>query len=117
MGLDNALYKFKLLTGFDDAQAEKWIPIIKDAISYVKSMVDTNRLTEEQISAVEKSAGVYAFYQYIAGVESRESSFSAGDVRVSYNNSRVGYAKSLWESELCRLKSMGDNSDFLFKRV
>ncbi len=116
MGLDNALYKFKLLTGFDDAQANKWIPVIRESLVYVKSLVDLDSLSEEEISCVEKSAGVYSFYQYAASLGGREASFSAGDLSVHFNNA-FSYAKTLWESEYNKLSAFRGNSKFLFKRV
>lgn len=119
MGLDNALYKFKLLTGLDDSQAEEWIPVIKDSLMYIRTVVDFEALSEEQAASAEKSAGVYAFYQYAGSAANRESSFTAGDLRVEYNDNLLGYADSLWKAELDRLTALsgGKSSAFLFKRV
>lgn len=118
MGLDNALNRFKLLSGMDDSEAQNWLPVIREAMTYVKRLINIDELSSEELSCVEKSAGVYAFYQYAGCKRDREPSFSAGDISVSYNGGDIfTYAKALWETELENLKSLSSDSSFVFQRV
>jgi hypothetical protein len=119
MSLDYVLNRFKLLSGLDDCECESWLSVIREAVVYVRKLVDYDNLSAEEQSCVENAAGVYAFYQFACASYNRESSFSAGDLSVKYSSDVLQHAKAMWEEEQKSLSVLSKqiDSSFVFERM
>lgn len=116
MTFDNAYNKFKLITDLSDAELLKWIPVLKEAVLYIESLVKKANLTEVDNIRLDNAAAIYAYYRYVNYSTGDENSFTAGDLSVSKNNDRLKVAENMWEKELEMISDLV-TTKFIFKRV
>ena len=119
MSCDNTFNRFKLISGLSEPQALEWLDLVNESRDYVESLVTSDELFESDVKRLDNAAAVYAYYRYISYSVSDESSFTAGNLRVSYNTSKLKAAREMWENELNNLNDIVDTekSVFYFKRV
>lgn len=119
MNLERTINRFRLISGLDTQVVLNWRDLISDSREYLESIVTKEDLYESDEKRLDNAAAVYAYYKYLSYTANEESSFSAGDLRVSYNNEKLKAAKEMWESELESLRDIADTekSVFVFKRV
>lgn len=119
MNLENTLNRFKLISGLDTETVSNWRDLVSDSREYLDSIVTKEDIYESDEKRLDNAAAVYAYYKYLSYTISEETSFSAGDLKVSYNNEKIKAAKEMWEAELESIKDIVnfDNSVFVFKRV
>ncbi len=121
MSFEKTLNRFKLISGLADNEAGKWLGLIKESNAYVRSLVTKDELYDIDEDRIDNCAAVYAYYRYICYNINDESSFSAGDLSVSFNENKLKAAKEMWESELESISDITDtslsDSTFVFKRV
>ncbi len=119
MNLERTIDRFRLISGLDANAVLEWRDLISDSREYLDSVVIKEDLFESDEKRLDNAAAVYAYYKYLSYTISEETSFSAGDLRVSYNNEKIKAAKEMWESELESIKDIvnTDKSVFVFKRV
>lgn len=117
MSFIDTLNRFKLVSGLSDEESSKWLPVIKDACDYVKTLAVKENPTEYELKTLDKAAGVNAYYRYVVYTLEEESSFSAGDVSVTYNKDKVQRAKEMWDKELENLGDLVCASHFSFRAV
>lgn len=116
MSFEKALNRFTLLTGLSDEEAMKWLPIVKDAIVYIESLVRKKKLREHDIVRLSSAAGVYAYYRYLCYSIDDDSSVTLGSLHLSANQHKIEEAEKMWETELESLSDiLGDN--FVFRRM
>lgn len=116
MTFDNAYKKFLLISGMSHEDASPWLSVLKEAMSYVESLVTKQKLSECDFTRLENAAAVYAYYRYVSYSSGEESSFSAGDLSVTFNKEKIEVAKKMWKTELDSLNDLV-SSGFIFKRV
>lgn len=119
MSYDNTLNRFTLISGLDICEAQKWADIVNESRDYIDRLVTSDELFEDDIKRLDNAAAVYAYYRYVSCNVSGESSFSAGDLKLSFNNDKLNAAREMWENELKSLSDIVDTekSVFYFKRV
>ncbi len=119
MNINNTFERFKLISGLDGGDALSWESFISDAREYIETLVTKEDLFESDEKRLDNAAAVYAYYRYVCYTLNEESSFSAGDLRVNYNNDKMKAAKEMWDSELESIRDIADveKSIFVFKRV
>lgn len=119
MSLERTKDRFRLISGLDANAVLDWSDLISDTREYLESLITKEYLFESDEKRLDNAAAVYAYYKYLSYTISEETSFSAGDLKVSYNNEKLKAAKEMWESELESIKDIVDfdKSVFVFKRV
>lgn len=120
MGINEVASKFLLLTGIDESELSKYLPLIRESIAYVKSILKDNVDVKENSLLLSSACGTYAYYKWsLYFSESDVSYFKAGDLTVSKNNesSVTEKAYSLWKESLKEISSLTKSNDFYFKGV
>lgn len=119
MNLERTINRFRLISGLDTNAVSNWRDLISDSREYLFSLVTKEELYESDEKRLDNAAAVYAYYKYLSYTVSGETSFSAGDLKVSYNNEKIKAAKEMWENELESIKDIVnfEKSVFVFKRV
>ncbi len=119
MNIENTLSRFRLISGIEENEASDWAELVTEARDYLDTLVIKDEITELDEKRLDNAAAVYAYYRYLSYTSERETSFSAGDLKVSFNNDKIKAAKEMWETELNGIKDIVDNNEslFLFKRV
>ena len=119
MSVENTLNRFKLISGLESGEAEQWQDLVSEAREYIDSLVIKDDIFELDEKRLDNAAAVYAYYRYLCYSSSDESSFSAGDIKVTFNNDKLKAAKEMWDMELENIKDIADTgkSLFIFKRV
>lgn len=119
MNIENTLRRFRLIADLDNIEAEKWSDLVIESREYLESIVIKDEIFELDEKRLDNAAAVYAYYRYVCYTASNESSFTAGDLKVSFNSKKISSAKEMWEREFNCIRDIVDdnNSAFLFKRV
>ncbi len=117
MRFEITLNRFRLISGLSDSDAEKWLPVIRDSIDYVSSLVTKKDPTERDLERVQSAAGVYAYYRYIAYSVDTESRTSVGSFSMLSNSKKLLEAEKMWESELESLGDIISDGSFFFRRI
>ena len=119
MSVENTLSRFRLISGMDADELLSWSELVTEAREYLDSLVIKEKVSLVDEKRLDNAAAVYAYYRYLSYTSERETSFSAGDLKVSFNNDKIKAAKEMWETELNGIKDIVDNNEslFLFKRV
>lgn len=117
MGFNDTLNRFKLVTGLDDSETARWIPLINDAREYVYSLSVKESLSDFDKKRLDNAAGINAYYRYSVYTSEDESSFSAGDISITANKDKVKNAKEIWDRELENICDIVSASGFSFKAV
>lgn len=120
MSIENTINRFKLISGLESEEAAKWSELVNESREYIESLVTSDEIYEIDIKRLDNAAAVYAYYRYLSYTISDENSFSAGDLKVNFNNrNKLEAAKEMWKTELESIKDIADTekSLFQFKRV
>lgn len=124
MGINEVAKKFLLLSGIDESELSKYLPLIRESIAYVKSIlkeeVDVEVDVKENSTLLTSACGTYAYYKWsLFYSQSDVSYFKAGDLTVSKSSeSKVTQrAYSLWKESLKEIARFTKSSDFYFKGV
>lgn len=120
MGINEVAKKFLLLSGIDESELSKYLPLIRESIAYVKSILKEEVDVKENSTLLTSACGTYAYYKWsLFYSQSDVSYFKAGDLTVSKSSeSKVTQrAYSLWKESLKEIASFTKSSDFYFKGV
>lgn len=120
MGINEVAKKFLLLSGIDESELSKYLPLIRESIAYVKSILKEEVDVKENSTLLTSACGTYAYYKWsLFYIQSDVSYFKAGDLTVSKSSeSKVTErAYSLWKESLKEIARFTKSSDFYFKGV
>ena len=120
MGINEVAKKFLLLSGIDESELSKYLPLIRESIAYVKSILKEEVDVKENSTLLTSACGTYAYYKWsLFYSQSDVSYFKAGDLTVSKSSeSKVTErAYSLWKERLKEIARFTKSSDFYFKGV
>lgn len=120
MGINEVAKKFLLLSGVDESELSKYLPLIRESIAYVKSILKEEVDVKENSALLTSACGTYAYYKWsLFYSQSDVSYFKAGDLTVSKSSeSKVAQrAYSLWKESLKEIARFTKSSDFYFKGV
>lgn len=120
MGINEVAKKFLLLSGVDESELSKYLPLIRESIAYVKSILKEEVDVKENSTLLTSACGTYAYYKWsLFNSQSDVSYFKAGDLTVSKSSeSKVTQrAYSLWKESLKEIARFTKSSDFYFKGV
>lgn len=120
MGINEVAKKFLLLSGVDESELSKYLPLIRESIAYVKSILKEEVDVNENSALLTSACGTYAYYKWsLFYSQSDVSYFKAGDLTVSKSSeSKVTQrAYSLWKESLKEIARFTKSSDFYFKGV
>ena len=120
MGISEVAKKFLLLSGIDESELSKYLPLIRESIAYVKSILKEEVDVKENSALLTSACGTYAYYKWsLFYSQSDVSYFKAGDLTVSKSSeSKVTQrAYSLWKESLKEIARFTKSSDFYFKGV
>lgn len=120
MGINEVAKKFLLLSGIDESELSKYLPLIRESIAYVKSILKKEVDVKENSTLLTSACGTYAYYKWsLFYSQSDVSYFKAGDLTVSKSSeSKVTErAYSLWKESLKEIARFTKSSDFYFKGV
>lgn len=120
MGINEVAKKFLLLSGIDESELSKYLPLIRESIAYVKSILKEEVDVKENSALLTSACGTYAYYKWsLFYSQSDVSYFKAGDLTVSKSSeSKVTQrAYSLWKESLKEIAGFTKSSDFYFKGV
>lgn len=120
MGINEVAKKFLLLSGIDESELSKYLPLIRESIAYVKSILKEEVDVKENSTLLTSACGTYAYYKWsLFYIQNDVSYFKAGDLTVSKNSeSKVTQrAYSLWKESLKEIARFTKSSDFYFKGV
>ena len=120
MGINEVAKKFLLLSGIDESELSKYLPLIRESIAYVKSILKEEVDVKENSALLTSACGTYAYYKWsLFYSQSDVSYFKAGDLTVSKSSeSKVTeMAYSLWKESLKEIARFTKSSDFYFKGV
>lgn len=120
MGINEVAKKFLLLSGIDESEISKYLPLIRESIAYVKSILKEEVDVKENSALLTSACGTYAYYKWsLFYSQSDVSYFKACDLTVSKSSeSKVTErAYSLWKESLKEIARFTKSSDFYFKGV
>lgn len=120
MGINEVAKKFLLLSGIDESELSKYLPLIRESIAYVKLILKEEVDVKENSTLLTSACGTYAYYKWsLFYSQSDVSYFKAGDLTVSKSSeSKVTErAYSLWKESLKEIARFTKSSDFYFKGV
>lgn len=120
MGINEVAKKFLLLSCIDESELSKYLPLIRESIAYVKSILKEEVDVKENSTLLSSACGTYAYYKWsLFYSQSNVSYFKAGDLTVSKSSeSKVTErAYSLWKESLKEIARFTKSSDFYFKGV
>lgn len=120
MGINEVAKKFLLLSGIDESELSKYLPLIRESIAYVKSILKEEVDVKENSTLLTSACGTYAYYKWsLFYSQSDVSYFKAGDLTVSKSSeSKVTErAYSLLKESLKEIARFTKSSDFYFKGV
>lgn len=120
MGINEVAKKFLLLSGIDESELSKYLPLIRESIAYVKSILKEEVDVKENSTLLTSACGTYAYYKWSLFYSQGDVSyFKAGDLTVSKSSeSKVTQrAYSLWKESLKEIAKFTKSSDFYFKGV
>lgn len=120
MGINEVAKKFLLLSGIDESELSKYLPLIRESIAYVKSILKEEVDVKENSALLTSACGTYAYYKWSLFYSQGDVSyFKAGDLTVSKSSeSKVTQrAYSLWKESLKEIAKFTKSSDFYFKGV
>lgn len=120
MGINEVAKKFLLLSGIDESELSKYLPLIRESIAYVKSILKEEVDVKKNSTLLTSACGTYAYYKWsLFYSQSDVSYFKAGDLTVSKSSeSKVTQrAYSLWKESLKEIAKFTKSSDFYFKGV
>lgn len=120
MGINEVAKKFLLLSGIDESELSKYLPLIRESIAYVKSILKEEVDVKENSALLTSACGTYAYYKWSLFYSQGDVSyFKAGDLTVSKSSeSKVTQrAYSLWKESLKEIARFTKSSDFYFKGV
>lgn len=120
MGINEVAKKFLLLSGVDESEISKYLPLIRESIAYVKSILKEEVDVKENSALLTSACGTYAYYKWSLFYSQGDVSyFKAGDLTVSKSSeSKVTQrAYSLWKESLKEIARFTKSSDFYFKGV
>lgn len=120
MGINEVAKKFLLLSGVDESEISKYLPLIRESIAYVKSILKEEVDVKENSALLTSACGTYAYYKWSLFYSQGDVSyFKAGDLTVSKSSeSKVTQrAYSLWKESLKEIAKFTKSSDFYFKGV
>ena len=120
MGINEVAKKFLLLSGIDESELSKYLPLIRESIAYVKSILKEEVDVKENSTLLSSACGTYAYYNWsLFYSQSNVSYFKAGDLTVSKSRASnvTEGAYSGWTERLKDLARFTKSSDFYFKGV
>ena len=120
MSLKNVTDRFIMLSGIEEEELQRWLPLCRDSLEYIESRLTSKDTAKENVCRVSSAAAALAYYSYCLTVSSAETAkrFKAGDVEIEQDYSqRVEPAKSLWLTEKEKISDLLLQSGFYFGRT
>lgn len=120
MSLKNVTDRFIMLSGIEEEELHRWLPLCRDSLEYIESSLKNKDTEKENVCRVSSAAAALAYYSYCLAVSSSDTAqrFKAGDVEIEQDYSqRVESAKSLWLSEKEKISDLISQSGFYFGRI
>ncbi|MBR3987854.1 MAG: hypothetical protein IKK10_00940 [Clostridia bacterium] len=120
MSFYDVLRRFELLSSLDGKDLSRYQELCKEALEDVRGRL---KVPEESLSDGKRlrlayAAGALAFYKYCLLISATEpESFSAGEVKVTISDKKLGVAKRLFEEECKGLSDVLCDEGFYFGRV
>lgn len=120
MSLKNVTDRFLMLSGLEESQLQRWLPLCRDSLEYIESRLKSGQTAEENICLISSAAAALAYYSYslTAGASASPKRFKAGDVEIEEGDSgKAEAAKALWLSEKEKLSDLLKDEGFYFGRI
>lgn len=120
MGINKAAERFMLLSGIEEEELLRWMPVVVDAVEYVKSLLKSGVNAEDNSDLLSSAAGTYAYYKWsIYNNSSDIKSFKAGDITVTEDSTKTNSnnALKLWRQCLDEISFLTKDSKFFFEGV
>ncbi|MCH5202002.1 MAG: hypothetical protein J1F17_02240 [Oscillospiraceae bacterium] len=119
MGINQVAERFQLLSGVDDGKLQKWMPLISESASYVKSLLKPDVKEEKYGDLLSSAAGTYAYYKWSLYSNSGDiKQFKAGDITVTENSGNNNQnSLVLWKQSLDEIAHLTKNNSFFFEGV
>lgn len=119
MGINQVTERFKLLSGVDGEELLKWMPLINESDSYVKSLLKPDVKEENYSDLLSSAAGTYAYYKWSLYSNSGDiKQFKAGDITITENSSDTNdNALVLWKQSLDEIAHLTRDNSFFFEGV
>lgn len=120
MSLKNVTDRFLLLSGIEESEIQRWLPLCRDSLEFIESRLKNKQDLEENICRISSAAAALAYYSYslTASAAFEPKRFKAGDVEIESSNSGMAEAaKALWLSEKEKLGDLLKDECFFFGRI
>lgn len=120
MSLKSVTDRFLMLSGLEEAELQRWLPLCRDSLEYIESRLKNGYNSEENICRISSAAAALAYYSYslTASAAFEPKRFKAGDVEIESGNSGMAEAaKTLWLSEKEKLSDLLRDDGFYFGRI
>lgn len=105
-----------IMGDYSNEQIQKYQPIIDNAICIVGNMTDENNYSDERIIYLAAARANYNI-KLIEACGVSVSSFTAGEISISENNSTTDNSKQLLESAMLAAQDLISDDSFAFLGV
>ena len=111
--------RFALVSSLSGEELSRWVPICRDAMDEVASMVEESSLSDDaNVRKLSNLAGVLAYYKYCLYTEGDMKSLTLGALSIQEGNSRCENARKLFEEEKAAISALlKTEGEFAFRRV
>lgn len=120
MDFNNIILIFQQLSGCGVEKINDNLPLINNAVSQLKGVIDEENLTAISIRQCEYAAAVCALYDFICKESAREKIVVTAGGKASANtdySSRIDGAEKLKINALSAIKYLLKDNDFLFMKM
>ena len=120
MSFYDVLRRFELLSTLRGKDLSRYQELCKEAMEDMRARLkaDEKNLSDAERLRLSYAAGALAFYKYCLLLSATEpESFSAGEVKVTMSEKKLGAAKRLFEEECRGLAGVITDEGFYFGRI
>lgn len=120
MNFKDVYERFKLITGFDEKEASKWIPVCKESMEYISSRLKPDAPSENSAARLCCAAAALAGYKCRLYLSSNDAySFKLGDITVNGSNKSLEMrAETIWKNAKADISDLIlDDGCFAFSQV
>lgn len=116
MQLEDVLVRFAQLAGLNMDEAAPWEQVCRDAVEELSGNVRPGTVGGEALLCAACAA--LAFYRYsLVQAAGAESSFTAGDMKITTGTQGVAIAERLWNTARCAAAPYLRDEAFCFRQV
>lgn len=116
MQLEDILVRFAQLAGLNEDEAAPWENLCRDALAELSANVRPGAVGGEAL--LNAACAALAFYRYsLVQAAGAESSFTAGDMKITTGTQGVAVAERLWNTARCAAAPYLRDEAFCFRQV